>query len=204
MAKLASLLDKNEGQDTETGTGQRIADTIIFFPAECSKTSNRGLLICVEGGIIAFGSLMAYWIDYGASYGAGDLVWRFPIAFQCFFALCVSIPMIWLPESPRWLLTHDRTEEAERVIAALRGYEVDSIHTMQERDVILDSIRASGFVGKKTTPIKALMTHGKTQHFRRTMLGASSQLMQQIGGCNVSLESDQECVCMIYQLTSIF
>ncbi|KAH7041501.1 general substrate transporter [Microdochium trichocladiopsis] len=168
-----------------TGVGNGInTSTIPTYQAECSKTSNRGLLICIEGGIIAFGSLMAYWIDYGASYGGGELVWRFPIAFQCVFALCVSIPMIWLPESPRWLLTHDRHEDAERVISALRGYEVDSVQTRLERDVILDSIRASGFAGKKTTPIKALMTHGKTQHFRRTMLGASSQLMQQIGGCN--------------------
>ncbi|KAJ1337302.1 glucose-inactivated glycerol proton symporter [Microdochium nivale] len=168
-----------------TGVGNGInTSTIPTYQAECSKTSNRGLLICIEGGIIAFGSLMAYWIDYGASFGGEDLVWRFPIAFQCVFALCVAIPMVWLPESPRWLLTHERHEDAERVISALRGWEVDSVQTKQERDVILDSIRASGFVGRKTTPIKALMTHGKTQHFRRTMLGASSQLMQQIGGCN--------------------
>jgi hypothetical protein len=68
------------------------------------------------------------------------------------------------------------------VISALRGYEPDSEETRLEQDVILDSIRASGFGGQKSTPFKALLTNGKTQHFRRMMLGASSQLMQQIGG----------------------
>jgi hypothetical protein len=152
--------------------------------AECSKTTNRGLLICIEGGIIAFGSLLAYWIDYGASYGNDDLVWRFPIAFQIIFGLIVSGGMFFLPESPRWLLTQERYEEGTRVIAALRGYEIDSKETDAERAVIMDSIRASGVGNRKTTPFSALLTNGKTQHFRRMLLGASSQLMQQVGGCN--------------------
>jgi sugar porter (SP) family MFS transporter len=152
--------------------------------AECSKTSNRGLLICIEGGVIAFGTVIAYWIDYGASYGPADLTWRFPIAFQIIFALIVCIPALFLPESPRWLLTHERYEEANKVIAALRGYEVDSEETAIERNRIVDSIRASGGFGQRSTPIKALFTGGRTQHFRRMVLGSASQLMQQIGGCN--------------------
>ncbi|ORY68465.1 general substrate transporter [Pseudomassariella vexata] len=168
-----------------TGVGNGInTSTIPTYQAECSKTSNRGLLICIEGGVIAFGTLIAYWVDYGASYGSDDLVWRFPIALQCIFGLVVSICMVFLPESPRWLLTHERYEDADKVIAALRGYEPGSEEAVLEREVIMDSIRASGFSGQKSTPMKALFTGGKTQHFRRMLLGASSQLMQQVGGCN--------------------
>jgi sugar porter (SP) family MFS transporter len=159
-------------------------DVANVKPAECSKTSNRGLLICIEGGIIAFGSLIAYWIDYGASHGPDDLVWRFPIAFQVVFAIFIMVPMFFLPESPRWLLSHHRVDDADRVIAALRGYEVESEETILERNVILDSLRAAGDFGQKSTPIKALTTGGKTQHLRRMLLGASSQFMQQVGGCN--------------------
>ncbi|KAI1439596.1 general substrate transporter [Annulohypoxylon stygium] len=168
-----------------TGVGNGInTSTIPTYQAECSKTSNRGLLICIEGGIIAFGTVIAYWIDYGCSYGSEDLSWRFPIAFQTLFGFVVCISMVFLPESPRWLLTHERYEDAERVIAALRGYELGSEETAAERDIILDSIRASGFSGRKSTPVKALLTGGKTQHLRRMLIGSSSQLMQQIGGCN--------------------
>lgn len=167
-----------------TGVGNGInTATIPTYQAECSKTTNRGLLICIEGGVIAFGTLIAYWIDYACSYGSPDLSWRFPIAFQIFFGIIV-MAMFWLPESPRWLLTHERYEDADKVIAALRGYELDSQETAWERDIILDSIRASGVAGSKSTPYSALFTNGKTQHFRRMLLGASSQLMQQIGGCN--------------------
>ncbi|KAI0115710.1 general substrate transporter [Nemania sp. FL0031] len=168
-----------------TGVGNGMnTSTIPTYQAECSKTSNRGLLICIQGGTIAFGTLIAYWLDYGSSYGPADLVWRFPIAFQITFGLIVSTAMIWLPESPRWLLTHERYEDANNVIAAIRGYEVDSQETAFERGIILDSIRASGVFGGKSTPFKALFTNGKTQHFRRMLLGASSQFMQQVGGCN--------------------
>ncbi|KAL8381944.1 hypothetical protein RB595_005955 [Gaeumannomyces hyphopodioides] len=170
---------------TVMGVGNGInTSTIPTYQAECSKTSNRGLLICIQGGIIAFGTVIAYWLDYGASFGPDDLVWRFPIAFQLLFALMVAVPMVFLPDSPRWLLTHDRVDEADRVIAALRGYELDSPETALERDLIVDSIRASGFSGQKSTPFKALLTGGPTQHLRRVLLGSGSQLMQQIGGCN--------------------
>ncbi|KAI1823551.1 general substrate transporter [Xylaria intraflava] len=168
-----------------TGMGNGVnTSTIPTYQAECSKTSNRGLLICIQGGTIAFGTLIAYWIDYGASYGPSGLVWRFPIAFQIIFGIILSTCMYWLPESPRWLLTHERYEEANQVIAAIRGFEMDSQETRTESGIVLDSIKASGVFGGKTTPYKALFTHGKTQHFRRMMIGSSSQLMQQIGGCN--------------------
>ncbi|CAL8582212.1 hypothetical protein XPA_007882 [Xanthoria parietina] len=168
-----------------TGVGNGInTSTIPTYQAECSKTSNRGLLICIEGGVIAFGTLIAYWVDYGASYGPPSLTWRFPIAFQIIFALVVAIPTYWLPESPRWLLTRGLDAEGTAVIAALRGLEVDSKETILQRQIILDSIAASGYAGKKNTPLKACFTGGKTQHFRRMMLGVSSQFMQQVGGCN--------------------
>ena len=122
-------------------------------------------------------------IDYGCLYGPDDMVWRFPIAFQCVFAGLVLVLMMRLPESPRWLLTHDRQEEAATVLAALDGRSRDSVEVRTHMAVIVDSIRASGDVGG-VTPYSSLFTNGKTQHFRRLLLGASSQMMQQLSGCN--------------------
>lgn len=172
-----------------TGIGNGInTSTIPTYQAETSRSTNRGLLICIEGGTIAFGTMIAYWIDYGASYGPDDLVWRFPIAFQIIFGLVIIFGMIWLPESPRWLLTKERHEEAMTVLAALRGEHRDSEDVKIQANIINDSIRASGHTGGNT-PFSSLFTGGKTQHFRRMMLGVSSQLMQQIGGCNAGKSS---------------
>ncbi|KAL3419218.1 hypothetical protein PVAG01_09440 [Phlyctema vagabunda] len=169
---------------TVTGIGNGInTSTIPTYQAECSRTTNRGLLICIEGGIIAFGTLIAYWIDYGASYGPADLTWRFPIAFQIIFGIILIVGVYFLPESPRWLLTKDRHEDGLKVIAAIYGLETTDEETKLQKTIIMDSIAASGHAGGNT-PFSALFTGGKTQHFRRMLLGSSSQLFQQIGGCN--------------------
>jgi hypothetical protein len=127
--------------------------------------------------------LIAYWIDFGCIYGPDNFVWRFPIAFQCFFALVVIILTLRLPESPRWLLTKDRHDDAATVLAALEGKPRDSEEVLLTAAVINDGIRASGHAGG-VTPVSALFTNGPTQNFRRMMLGVSSQMMQQLGGCN--------------------
>lgn len=126
-----------------TGVGNGInTSTIPTYQAECSKSSNRGLLICIEGGVVAIGTMVAYWIDYGASYGPDDLVWRFPIAFQCFFCISITVGMYFLPDSPRWLFLRGKYDEGERVIAALGGVEPSDKLVQVEKATILDSLRA--------------------------------------------------------------
>ncbi|KAI0593020.1 general substrate transporter [Biscogniauxia sp. FL1348] len=167
-----------------TGIGNGInTSTIPTWQAECSSSHNRGKLICIEGGNVAIGTLIAYWIDYGCTYGPHAFVWRFPIAFQCFFAIVVIVLMLKLPESPRWLLTKDRNEEAATILAALNGQRRDHHDVKTQMSVITDAIRAAGHDGG-VTAVSELFTNGPTQHFRRLILGASSQMMQQLSGCN--------------------
>ncbi|KAI1250375.1 hypothetical protein MGN70_007428 [Eutypa lata] len=165
-----------------TGIGNGInTSTVPTYQAD--QSHNRGKLICIEGGNVAIGTLIAYWIDYGCTYGPHNFVWRFPIAFQCVFAIAVIILMLRLPESPRWLLTKDRHEEAATVLAALNGSHREDETVRTQITVITEAIRASGHAGG-VTPMKDLITNGKTQHLRRLLLGASSQMMQQLSGCN--------------------
>ncbi|KAJ5202099.1 uncharacterized protein N7498_006762 [Penicillium cinerascens] len=167
-----------------TGVGNGMnTSTIPTYQAECSRSSNRGLLICIEGSTVAIGTLISYWIDFGASYGPPDLTWRFPIGFQIVFGIFIIVSLAVLPESPRWLFIRERYEEGETVIAALAAKPINDPEVQLQKTIILDSIRASG-QATKSTPISAVFTGGKTQHFRRMLLGCSSQFFQQIGGCN--------------------
>lgn len=59
---------------------------------------------------------VAYWVDYGFSFVDSSVQWRFPIALQIFFALSTIGLIFGLPETPRWLLSHDHIEEAIEVL----------------------------------------------------------------------------------------
>ncbi|KAI1816660.1 general substrate transporter [Poronia punctata] len=167
-----------------TGIGNGInTSTIPIWQAECCHSHNRGKLICIEGGNVAIGTLIAYWLDYGASYGPHAFTWRFPIAFQIVFALSVLTLMLDLPESPRWHLSHNRNDEAATILAALNGEARNDPRLVTQLGNLRDAIRASGQLDNKTT-FKDLFTGGPTQHFRRMILGFSSQMMQQLSGCN--------------------
>ncbi len=46
-----------------------------------------------------------------------ELGWRLAFLIGALLGMCIFFLRMWLPESPRWLMTHDRAEEAERVVA---------------------------------------------------------------------------------------
>ncbi|GAA5841365.1 hypothetical protein JCM11251_006163 [Rhodosporidiobolus azoricus] len=166
-----------------TGVGNGMnTSTIPSWMAECSRAHNRGLLITIEASMIATGTAIAYWIDFGLSYVHTSVNWRFPIAFQIVFALILIWGVLYLPESPRWLMHEGRHVDGQRVIAALAGDTYDSEATVVQTRLIMQGIEQSHQLGviKK----RNMFTNGPTQHFRRMLIGASSQIFQQIGGCN--------------------
>ncbi|WVQ86255.1 hypothetical protein IAT38_008423 [Cryptococcus sp. DSM 104549] len=166
---------------TGLGNGANTA-TIPSWVAETSKAHNRGFLICMEASTVAVGTVIAYWIDFGLSFVDSSVSWRFPIAMQILFAL-ILIGGVWvLPESPRWLISHGQEYEGLRVIAALDSKAVDDPVAIADKNKISDALAAQSQVAAASS--KDLLKHGKQQHFRRAMVGASTQLFQQIGGCN--------------------
>jgi MFS family permease len=74
----------------------------------------------------------SFWI--GAAIGAvgsivlldpavlgGDLGWRAAFLIGALLGLVVFLMRLWLPESPRWLMTHGRADEAEAIVAGIEA-----------------------------------------------------------------------------------
>ncbi|EIM87185.1 general substrate transporter [Stereum hirsutum FP-91666 SS1] len=169
---------------TITGIGNGAnTSTIPVWVAETTKSHNRGYLVCMEAAMVAGGTVIAYWVDFGLSYVPSSVAWRVPIALQIVFAVALFAGISVLPESPRWLLTHGYEDEAGEIIAALNDAHLEDEGTQRDIRIILDGIRAAQQASAGVTN-KDLFHGGKKQHFRRILIGASSQIFQQLGGCN--------------------
>lgn len=163
---------------TGVGTGF-LTSTIPTWHAECAKAKSRGFAVFIEAAMISTGTMIAYWVDLGFSYIPNSGSWRGPIAIQVIFAFALVILVWFLPESPRWLISKGHLVEGQRVVAALEPGPFNSEAVILQTRVILDSCSGQTHAKKKD-----LITNGPTQHFRRMLIGASSQFFQQIGGCN--------------------
>lgn len=168
---------------TGIGNGFNTA-TIPVWQSEMSRAENRGRLVNLEGSVVAVGTFIAYWLDFGLSYVDTSVQWRFPVAFQIFFAAILFFGIIQLPESPRWLIAKDRKEEAMTILAALNGLEVNDDAVHAEAVVVADAVNR---FARSQVGVKELLSGGKTQHFARMVIGSSTQFFQQFTGCNAAI-----------------
>lgn len=165
-----------------TGIGNgMVTSTIPTYQSECAKPKSRGFMIMNEGMLIGFGIMISYWIDYGLFFATGSVRWRFPVAFQAFFALVVIAGMLILPDSPRWLLKKNRVEQARDVIARLKNADPDSDEVDEEIAILEHTLSLEG----QKFSYREFWRHGRVQHFRRCLLGVISQAMQQYCGINL-------------------
>ncbi|KAF9884240.1 hypothetical protein FE257_001972 [Aspergillus nanangensis] len=167
-----------------TGLGNGMnSSTAPVYQSECSPPKSRGTLLTLQGTMTILGLCIAYWLDYGTSYTDLSLQWRFPLAFQAVFAVCLIVQVIGLPDTPRWLMQNDRHEEARAVIAALYDVPEDDEQVVQTLIDIESAIREDNQGGP--LKMKEFFSGGKVQQFRRLVLITLIQIMQQFSGSNM-------------------
>lgn len=122
-------------------------------------------------------------MDYGTNFSTTSFQWRSPLSFQAVFAIFLILQIIGLPETPRWLVAHDRYEEARAVTAALESKPLDDPIV---NATILD-IKSGLDEEHKDGPLRfmELFSWGEVQNFRRLLIVVSIQMGQQFTGSNM-------------------
>jgi MFS family permease len=123
----------------------------------------------------------SFWI--GAALGAlGSLVlldpnvidpelgWRLAFLIGAALAGVIFLMRFWIPESPRWLITHGHVDEAARVIAGIESHFTD---LPPVRDLPRVRLRA-----RNSTPLRLVAFTLFKQHRRRTAVGLSLMVSQ--------------------------
>ncbi|KAF5664813.1 lactose permease [Fusarium heterosporum] len=91
------------------------------YVSELAHPKWRGTLTGFYNCMWPVGAIIAGWVTYGSSFVSGNDSWRIPVWSQLVTSGIVTTCVYFLPESPRWLIAHDKHDEAAAVLAKLHG-----------------------------------------------------------------------------------
>src|SRR5579864_2407134 len=131
--------------------------TVPVYISEVSTADARGWQVSLFQLAITVGILLAYIVDYAFAKIEG---WRWMFGLAVVPAAIFALGMLYLPESPRWLLMRGRRDSARSVLMRIRGVsqvetEVGEIEATIERanehgslsDLLAPSLRPALAVG---------------------------------------------------------
>jgi sugar porter (SP) family MFS transporter len=108
------------------GVAIGIASTLSpLYIAEISPAQNRGLLVSLNQLAIVTGILLSYSVNYLLT-GAGPANWRWMFASAAVPSVAFLVTLLFIPESPRWLVQKGREQEAEHFLTQIVGSQAAS------------------------------------------------------------------------------
>jgi MFS family permease len=126
----------------------------------------------------------SFWI--GAAMGAAcsivlldpallpaDLGWRAAFAVGPLLSLVILFMRMWLPESPRWLVTHGRASEAQSIVAGIEDAFRRAGHALGAGPLAKISLRE-----RDHTPLREVVSVLFTSHRQRTYVGLAAMAAQ--------------------------
>ncbi|KAJ4295542.1 hypothetical protein N0V90_007555 [Kalmusia sp. IMI 367209] len=91
------------------------------YVAEVSPAHLRGPLVSLFGVWVSIGSIIGATVNNATKDFTSKHAYQIPLATLYAIPFLLSILIIFLPESPRWLLVQGRDEQAKRSLIELRG-----------------------------------------------------------------------------------
>lgn len=89
-----------------------------MYISEISPAHRRGRLVALFQFNIVTGILIAFLSNY-LLFGVSEEAWRWMLGVQALPSLIYFIMVFFVPESPRWLVKHNRSSEASTVLHAI-------------------------------------------------------------------------------------
>jgi len=129
--------------------GLAIGIAMVISPvyiAEIAPRKIRGRLVTLNQIVIVSGAIIAVFISWVLAKTLPDEInWRWMFASECIFILGFVIGLLFIPESPRWLVEKDRENEARGILTRINGEKTaaEEVEEIQE-SIELEKERAGG------------------------------------------------------------
>lgn len=170
-----------------TGLGVGISShTVPLYISECAPPDLRGSFCFMNDMMIVVGQFTAAIISTLLFYKEIPNGWRWILGLGALPAVFMFLGFAFQPESPRWLLSQNRSEEAKGVLKALRGETADTVAVQTEFQNMADAIAAENVDSNhECSCAYVLHTYIMDPRVRRALLlGCGLQFLQQWSGIN--------------------
>ncbi|ANB14371.1 Snf3p [Sugiyamaella lignohabitans] len=156
---------------------------VPVYVAELAPKNIRGRLVGLFQWAVTWGIMIMFYIGYGCSFISGKASFRTAWGIQIVPGFLLFIGTLCLPESPRWLASKDRWEEAIEIIAATQAHgDVNDSDVLIEVEEIKEVIRID-----RESQATTILDLFKKDSLNRTMVGIWAQIWQQMTGVNVAM-----------------
>jgi len=91
-----------------------------MYIAEVSPPSIRGRNVAINQLTIVIGILVTNLVNYNLA-DTGPEAWRWMFGLGVIPSVVLLLGVIWLPESPRWLIQKGKVQEGERILERIAG-----------------------------------------------------------------------------------
>jgi sugar porter (SP) family MFS transporter len=128
---------------------------------EIIHPQHRAPVTAVYNCLWNLGSLVCTFIGWGTSYVPNNWSWRSITLIQVFPSVCQLMFIWFVPESPRWLISKDRNEEALEILAKYHANGNDQNSTVQfEYREIRETLELEKEAREKSSYLDFMKTKG--------------------------------------------
>jgi sugar porter (SP) family MFS transporter len=165
------------------GVGVGLVSCLIpMYQSECSPKWIRGAIVSGYQWAITIGLLLASIVNNSTKDRPNHSSFRIPIAIQFAWAAILTSGMIYLPESPRWLIKKGRDADAAKSLGRLTSLSPSDPEIELELDEIRANLEAELRLGESSYIDCFKSGHNKIA--LRTLTGIFIQAWQQLTGIN--------------------
>jgi len=166
------------------GLGVGLVSCLVpMYQSECSPKWIRGAVVSCYQWAITIGLLLAACANEGEKNKPDASGYRWVISIQFFWAAILAGGMLFLPESPRYLIKKGNTDKARRNLARVLRADIDSAEVKADFAEIEANLRHEREVAQ--TSYLDCFRNGPGHNRARVLTGIFLQAWQQLTGINV-------------------